>query len=842
MASQPDILQQCFQDAAAAAGPALQRCIDHAVTVLQEAEARTFKAADRQELGTAWRDLLSNKNDWCQHYPRDLLAAFEASSSEAGAPQPAESSSASSRRSPVDLDSIALVDDSQMSEGIESGRLLQHILPMVEQGLAELDALISSAQGLPNVNPQRNPLRPGVFTQTLRTLIDATQVDAASSSLWIRHMGTPLGQELKAIYTQLVQQLEQANVPAASYRVLPTPASATGSRRGGANSSGGPAGPHEDIDGVAATDRAAGEASSETDPAAPAPSRYADFSNYEINPELFQEFLFNGGHNTPKKRAPSRRTPVPHEPAGPKSAPKMLRSDPSPYDNDSDDASPAVGAPPKRVDGRSQLNPQVWGEYGRPQERALVRTQLKKDATHVEQVLGLEVVRKLVSQVAQDPRLLVPVREAIVALEPSLLRLAMVDPHFFSDEGHPARRLMERVAQRSFKYNDASSPEFAVFFKPVTASFKALNARTEIANARPFGQALAELEHAWDENDLLEIQRRDNVLQAMRFAEQRQTQADQIALELSQRPDLDKVPGVVMEFLFGPWALVMAHARMTDQDRQVDPQGFGSVVSDLLWSVKRDVTLRRPAKLIEMIPGLLAKLNAGLDMLGQDPHERGPFFEALMKLHRPVLKLRQVKNKRDAKLFEESGALPLEPEAPPASPEQLQAKAAEQPWLTRQELAEAGFEDTTLSRPGQLTTLMDAEPAGTTDAGLTPLAAAPPSPAEAVAADGNGPSPEQILQSWRIGCWVDLYSRRRWLRAQLVWASTRSTLFMFVSHGGQPHSMTRRSCERLIKEQLLRPVDTHGVVAQALDALAAMPPSQPASLAPDVRASDFAAV
>jgi hypothetical protein len=80
---------------------------------------------------------------------------------------------------------------------------------------------------------------------------------------------------------------------------------------------------------------------------------------------------------------------------------------------------------------------------------------------------------------------------------------------------------------------------------------------------------------------------------------------------------------------------------------------------------------------------------------------------------------------------------------------------------------------------------------------------------------------------------VDLYSRRRWLRAQLIWASTKGTLFMFVSHGGQPHSMTKRSCERLIRERLLRPVDSQGVVAQALDAVAsevattAQPESQP---------------
>ena len=76
---------------------------------------------------------------------------------------------------------------------------------------------------------------------------------------------------------------------------------------------------------------------------------------------------------------------------------------------------------------------------------------------------------------------------------------------------------------------------------------------------------------------------------------------------------------------------------------------------------------------------------------------------------------------------------------------------------------------------------------------------------------------EQLLLSLQPGCWVDLYSRQRWLRAQLIWASSQATLFMFVSHGGQAHSMTRRSCERLLQARLLRPVATHGVVAQALD-------------------------
>ena len=147
---------------------------------------------------------------------------------------------------------------------------------------------------------------------------------------------------------------------------------------------------------------------------------------------------------------------------------------------------------------------------------------------------SLEVVSKLVNHVAQDPRLLGPVREAIVALEPSLLRLAMVDPRFFSDENHAGRRIMECVAQRSFRYNDEFSPEFLAFFKPVTRAFNELNGLT-IEDAQPFGMALATLERDWDEQDQFEAENRNNLLQALRFAEERQTEADQIAAGLSTR-------------------------------------------------------------------------------------------------------------------------------------------------------------------------------------------------------------------------------------------------------------------------------------------------------------------
>ncbi|MDP3825807.1 MAG: DUF1631 family protein, partial [Polaromonas sp.] len=506
-------------------------------------------------------------------------------------------------------------------------------------------------------------------------------------------------------------------------------------------------------------------------------------SNYEVKDALFQDFLFRGGSNADHGLAPAYYATIEEElialKGTPDSAQAALQAEPGPADTGttgdddrsyrgtrSDPRRPALPAqdadegpdsPSRIVDVLSQLSSQVWGVYGRARERALVRTQLRKDATRVGQVLGMEVVKKLVNQVAQDPRLLVPVREAIVALEPSLLRLAMVDSRFFSEESHPGRRLMERVAQRSFKYNDEHNPAFDVFFHALTEAFNGLNA-LEIEDARPFGAALAELQALWDEQDQHERDLRGNMRQTMQLAEERQAQADQIALDMSLRADLDHVPGVVLDFLFGPWALVMAHARLTDTARQIDPQGYGSLVTDLLWSVKREATLKRPGKLIAMIPGLLGKLHAGLASLGLDPGETEAFFDAMERLHRPVLKLRRVRSRRDAV---DSDNAPLEAamaetdlsdlsDLLPATPEQRKAKAAGQPWLAPQELDKAGFEDTVPSGPAALS----ATPEDDTPASEAPDSGADDASTDAAGGDGDGDGgrqPEDILMGLREG-------------------------------------------------------------------------------------------
>ena len=831
------LLQQCFQEALSGAPELLARCADSAIASLQAAEKASKEVAQRDRLALAWWGLLQNKIQWGRTFADHLRDALMASP-EANTSRPALLSESPSL--------LSLVEDDAVNESLESARLVHSLMPVLEQQLGVLDALMSSVIGLQTVQAERNPMRPSVFVRALRELMSSAESEPEVRALWLRHMGDALGRELQKLYERVALILQRANVQEAGYRVRLVEDAGASTRSGGLSTRSG---------GLGLSSRAAGLGvsrnsqwqdvgdSGHSGHHSPSWSRADQLppmqSLARMQPgedhQVFHEFLNKGGQHFDRHLTPDYYEQVSEELAAieafaaiPVLDESMILEQQTQYRD-----LPVVDRPAREIGISSQLSHKAWGTYAAAHERSRVLMHLKQKAQRVSQAVGLDLVRTLVSQVASDPLLLGPVREAVVALEPALLRLAMANPRFFNEDQHPARRLIESVAQRSFKFNDEFSQEFDSFFQPVQKAFNELNA-TATRDPEPFADVLVELRAGWEAQDQKEIALQDNSLQSIRYAEERQAMADQIAWDLSQRPDVDNAPGVILDFLYGPWSLVIASAKLGNADGDADPGGYRKLVSNLLWSVKKEVTLKRPKELFAMVPGMLATLHAGLDMLGKTREETKPFFDALMRLHQPVLGLRRARIRADASAsgfpqsqFEGSGAMPLDnipssmsmelDETLPATDEQRKPKPRAQPWLGKRELEAAGFEDTMPTDYGDLEETQVLARASADDSQAASLSE------EAEHEDINAAA---TLAGLREGDWVDLYSHREWLRAQLIWASSKGTLFMFVSRGGRPHSMTKRSCERLIASRLLRPVNAQGVVKKALDAMVADPPGQ----------------
>jgi hypothetical protein len=468
--------------------------------------------------------------------------------------------------------------------------------------------------------------------------------------------------------------------------------------------------------------------------------------------------------------------------------------------------------PPGTPGVASQLDPSVWAEWSNPATRAIHLLTLKAGSESFEQVVALDVVRGLVGRLAGDPMLLRPVGEAIVGLEPALLRLALEQPRFITQQTHPARRLLDAVLHRAVEHNEVANPTFESFFQPVLEAFRSLNALPR-AGTGDFARALEQLSLAWRASDEAWQAQQAQRLQAIRLADERQALADRITLELSQLPEMADAPGFVVSFLCGWWATVLASARLSPSPEGPDAQVCERVVATLLWSTRPSVLEHEADSVRAVLPELIANLRLGLSAIGKTDDETRQFFDALMQHHQPLMVPRKEGTASSSPALAAVAAAPdsgppTEPPVEMATPvDKTPGYRPDGPWLGRGELESVGVEEARFTDFAELGALR-----------------ARANPELPVGSELDDASVQAVLAELRPGTWVDLQSQGEWLRAQLVWSNPAATLFMFNSAGGRTHSMSRRSCIKLIQARRLSPVPGAPDTQLAMGVIAGVPP------------------
>lgn len=397
--------------------------------------------------------------------------------------------------------------------------------------------------------------------------------------------------------------------------------------------------------------------------------------------------------------------------------------------------------------------------------------------------LGEEVVRMMLDNLMQDTRLLLQVRELIQTLEPVLLGLSRSDPRFFSDRQHPARQFLDRVTHRSLGFASERDGGFFPFLKSISEAVAALNQGD--GEAAAFAVSLRKLEDGWAHDESVQRQQHEEAARTLLHAEQRNLLAQRMADDFLERVKDRDIPDLVVGFLRGPWAQVVAQSQLTCAEGSVDSEGYLALVDDLIWSVELRLARRNRVRLVQLVPSLLSKLRQGLTSI-QYPAERVPvFFDALIALHEKAFEGHRAKPAVEP-------SLPVQPAVPMSGAAgQAQQEVAPEDmspvsefWLGHDEANESGY--------------------------LAEESTSLPEGAQRALSVGD----------LNVGVWVELIVEGAWLRAQLTWTSPHRTLFMFISHGGLAHSMSRRTMDRLLMQGSIRFLSDGHLVDNALDAVA----------------------
>ena len=739
------LYRACIREAAAQGRELMHRLVAGAATAMAQRAAQVPDLADRNLLSDASGLLARHEAVLREAYPEALLAEF----SQAVAAGPAR------KASTVSFDTLELMGEDQVQESVESLRTQQLVQGAVEAELTELNALICAAQGLRTVQPERNPLRPEVYVRALRTATEACTLTPAVRREWLLALGRALGQELARCYRELSQMLRSEGVSAAGFTVInPETAGPAAQRAQG----GGPAG---------------GGGGSGPGPGG-APAGHAQQKTMLNVVELRR--LLAGQFEAPPPQQHAQAAGAPTD---------FSMTIPAAFE---------VLQEMRQVDQVMQrLRERQGGAMDAETGMAALRDALRREARSPAQSLALEVVHLMVDNIVADPRLLEPVRAAVRELEPALLRLAMADPRFFSEKGHPARQLVQEMTERSLAWGSTDAAGFGGFIEPLQQAVEVL-LETRATGAAPFEFALKTLRETWDEAQRRDRRYGERAVRALLHAEQRNLIAGKLVQQMRELVQVSNAPPWVARFVTGPWTQVMAQARLADTSGSPDPDGYSAVVGDLLWTLQPAKSANNVPRLMRIVPGLVQKLRRGLASIDYPDALVQRFLDRLAEAHRDVLR---------------ASAAGVPPAAePPAklTREELEAQFAEadedaaaaDAWLAPSEAQESGF----ITQPGLAPPAFEATQAGSRPALLQ---------------DAETLLPDTSLAP---GAWLELATDGGWSRWQLTWASPHGTLLMLTDLEGRTHSITRRLAQRMLAGGQLRLISARSVLDGALDAVA----------------------
>ena len=565
--------QRIVQIALTQARPVVERVIETTRMSLQARLDSARTPGEHHAMQEARQQLVRLASVMAERYPDALRKALDEDTAQ-GDDKPTRSLFT------VNFDDLELMDEAQINDSVERARARQVIVTAVEGPLADLDALVCTAQGLPRVQPEHNPLRPDVFLQALQSVVSQMQVTPQVRHDWMGLMAQALGTELRSLYLAQIDQLKQSGVKPAGYAMR----QATGEVVYVAPAEAGVS------PGFAADNDLYVASTSAGDPL---------LTLDRLRRLLLGEF---------NDAAAPAETHAPANDSQESFADRFAREFEDPeqglphIDPPATDFAMTVPAAFEALQEMNQVG-QMMERLGTPRTPAAPGADGDPAAAQRAQVQGLgqalsmEVVALMVDNIARDTRLLWPVQQFIRALEPALMQLALSDPRFFSHKEHAARRLLQDITDRSQAFNSPEAPGFQSFMRSLMHIAGPLATAT-IESADDFEQVLQQLHAKWAEKDQALRQERQRAIEALQHAEQRHLLAAQISRELWLLPSMGKVPDAISRFLLGPWAPGHGRGPPLSQTRHHRPgplSGAGGC-ADLERATRADARQHRPAR------------------------------------------------------------------------------------------------------------------------------------------------------------------------------------------------------------------------------------------------------
>ena len=251
--------------------------------------------------------------------------------------------------------------------------------------------------------------------------------------------------------------------------------------------------------------------------------------------------------------------------------------------------------------------------------------------------MTIDIVAMLFDYIFDDRHIPSSVKAVLGRLQIPTLKVALLDRTFFSSKSHPARRLLDRLAEAAFGV-DAAYPQGGATLAMIERVVGRVLEEFENDLAL-FDELVVEIEAFIDERADAEtalVERTVRVIQDREREELAHLAAEEaVAKRLYAR---SWVPVAVRDMLSETWVRALAKTHLAEGEGSPRWQAMVATMDDLLWSVEPKVVAEDRKRLVTMLPGMLKQLTEGL-VRGDLPEERRrAFLSTLVDSHATAVK------------------------------------------------------------------------------------------------------------------------------------------------------------------------------------------------------------
>ncbi|HEX4596450.1 MAG TPA: DUF1631 family protein, partial [Burkholderiaceae bacterium] len=422
------------------------------------------------------------------------------------------------------------------------------------------------------------------------------------------------------------------------------------------------------------------------------------------------------------------------------------------------------------------------------------REHLLSQSTRTVDKLTIEIVGMMFDHMLRDQQVPAEIKALLSRLQFPVLKAALMDAAFFASSSHPARRLIDRIANASAGWepygdeNERFREEVDRVVREVLIQFD--------RDVAVFDRLLGEFDAF-----LGEIRPRDTdpvarAKRALEEAEKREILTINTTIQVRRAFDRVELDAYLRDFLLGTWVQVLVAATIRDDETKGFSKRFREVIHEIVWSVQPKATPEERKRLVGLIPSMTRILRDGLALIRMTQRDQDEFFHQLMGSHamavKPTDQATYIKHSLQSselrvKLegIKLTGAFPMT-----TVPGGIRVP-------TDALLRAAKEHEVDLSVPDPLT-----------DVGQLDRSA------EAKI--------DQDIASWTRGTWFEIWNGHEFIKARLRWISPLRTLFMFSSPvDSKAHVMSPELIKTYLRRSYIRPLESEPLMRRAVDAVVA---------------------